>query len=159
MPSKSKAQHNLMAMVAHDPKAAKRLGIPKSVGRDYVEADKGRKFGSGGTMKESKAMVREEMKYLKKGKAPKRVIEHEAREHESIGMENKMKMRGMKSGGSTGPYRKAADGIAQRGKTRGAEIRMASGGSVGSFRHAADGIASKGKTKGKMVKMNMGGKC
>ena len=33
------------------------------------------------------------------------------------------------------------------------------GGSVGSFRKAADGIASKGKTKGKMVRMNYGGKC
>jgi hypothetical protein len=42
MPSKSKAQHNLMAMVAHDPKAAKRLKIPQSVGKDYVEADKGK---------------------------------------------------------------------------------------------------------------------
>jgi hypothetical protein len=31
--------------------------------------------------------------------------------------------------------------------------------SDGSFRRAADGIASKGKTKGKMVKMYGGGKC
>jgi hypothetical protein len=45
MPSKSKAQHNLMAMVAHDPEAAKRMGIPQSVGRDYVAADKGKKLG------------------------------------------------------------------------------------------------------------------
>ena len=44
MPSKSKAQHNLMAMVAHDPKAAKRLGIPQKVGKEFVKADKGRKF-------------------------------------------------------------------------------------------------------------------
>ena len=45
MPSKSQAQHNLMAMVAHDPQAAKRLGIPQSVGKDYVAADKGKKLG------------------------------------------------------------------------------------------------------------------
>ncbi len=44
MPSKSKAQHNLMALVANNPKAAKRLGIPKSVGEDYMKADKGKKF-------------------------------------------------------------------------------------------------------------------
>lgn len=31
--------------------------------------------------------------------------------------------------------------------------------SGGSFRKAADGIASKGKTKVKMVKMKYGGKC
>jgi len=33
-----------MAMVAHDPAAAKRLDIPQSVGREFVEADKGKTF-------------------------------------------------------------------------------------------------------------------
>jgi len=41
MPSRSKSQHNLMAMVAHDPKAAKRLGIPQSVGREFEVKGKG----------------------------------------------------------------------------------------------------------------------
>jgi hypothetical protein len=44
MPSQSRAQHNLMEMVAHDPEAAKRLKIPQSVGKDYVAADKGKKL-------------------------------------------------------------------------------------------------------------------
>ena len=44
MPSKSRAQHNLMEMVAHDPEAAKRVGIPQSVGKEYVKADKGKKL-------------------------------------------------------------------------------------------------------------------
>ena len=48
MPSKSKKQHNLMAAVANNPKFAKKVGIPQSVGEDYVEADKCRKFRSGG---------------------------------------------------------------------------------------------------------------
>ena len=158
MPSSSAKQAKLMRAVAHNPAFAKKVGIPQSVGKDFSEADKGRKFGSGGTMKESKAMVREEMKYLKKGKAPKRVMEHEAREHESIGMEGKMKK--MAGGGMTGSYRRVADGIASKGKTKGSIIKMASGGSVGgSYRRVADGIATKGKTKGKMVKMMMGGKC
>ena len=47
MPSKSKAQHNLMAMVAHDPAAAKRVGIPQSVGEEFTAADKGKKFSGG----------------------------------------------------------------------------------------------------------------
>jgi hypothetical protein len=51
MPSKSKAQHNLMAMVANDPAAAKRLGIPSKVGKEFMDADKGRKFSKGGDMK------------------------------------------------------------------------------------------------------------
>lgn len=33
-----------MEMVAHNPAAAKRVGVPQSVGQDFVEADKGRKF-------------------------------------------------------------------------------------------------------------------
>jgi len=48
VPSVSKKQHNLMAMVAHDPAAAKRLGISQSVGKEFVNADKGRKFSEGG---------------------------------------------------------------------------------------------------------------
>lgn len=42
MPSTSKKQRGLMAMVAHDPEAAKRVGIPQKVGRDFMQADKGR---------------------------------------------------------------------------------------------------------------------
>jgi hypothetical protein len=42
MPSKSQKQHNLMELVANDPKAAKRLRIPQSVGKEYAKADKGR---------------------------------------------------------------------------------------------------------------------
>ena len=50
MPSVSKKQHNLMAMVAHDPKAAKRLGISQSVGKEFVSADKGKQFKKGGSI-------------------------------------------------------------------------------------------------------------
>lgn len=44
MPSKSGSQHRLMEMVAHDPKAAKRVGVPEKVGQKFVMADIGRKF-------------------------------------------------------------------------------------------------------------------
>lgn len=37
-----------MAAVANNPKFAKKVGIPQSVGKDYVKADEGRKFRSGG---------------------------------------------------------------------------------------------------------------
>ena len=40
MPSKSKKQQNFMAAVANNPKFAKKAGVPQSVGKDYVEADK-----------------------------------------------------------------------------------------------------------------------
>jgi hypothetical protein len=39
MPSVSPKQRNLMAMVAHDASASQRLGIPQSVGEEFVHAD------------------------------------------------------------------------------------------------------------------------
>ena len=51
MPSTSKKQHNFMAAVANNPSFAKKAGVPQSVGKDFNEADKGRKFSKGGDMK------------------------------------------------------------------------------------------------------------
>jgi hypothetical protein len=45
MPSVSKKQHNAMEAAAHGHST---LGIPKSVGEDFSNADKGRKFAGGG---------------------------------------------------------------------------------------------------------------
>lgn len=161
MPSVSKKQHNLMAMVANDPAAAKRTGIPQSVGQEFMSADKGKKFGGGsksradsqvvnrpktnqgkgelfakgGHMKESKAMVKKEVGFMKKAGAPKSMVKHEMAE-----------MKGMKYGGKT--------------------KKMASGGLAAGHK-SADGIASKGKTKamkttmsaGKPLGMKKGGYC
>ena len=52
MPSVSKKQHNLMAAVAHNPKFAKKVGIPQSVGKEFNKADKGKQFKRGGEMAE-----------------------------------------------------------------------------------------------------------
>jgi hypothetical protein len=128
VPSKSGKQHRLMALVANDPKAAKRLGIPQKVGEEFMKADKGRKFGSGGSMKESKAMVREELKYLRRGKAPKRVMKHE---EEEANMRRGGKVKKMAGGGMTGSYRRAADGVASKGKTKGKMVKMMGGGYCG----------------------------
>ena len=51
MPSVSKKQHNFMAAVAKNPGFAKKVGIPRSVGEEFLTADKGKKFKEGGTMK------------------------------------------------------------------------------------------------------------
>ena len=50
MPSTSKKQHNLMAAVAKNPAFAKKVGIKQSVGEDFITADKGKKFGTGGNV-------------------------------------------------------------------------------------------------------------
>ena len=70
MPSKSKAQHNLMAAAAHNPAFAKKVGVPVSVAKEFNQADKGRKFKEGGIMKKSNPFM--EMIAKKKEAAAKK---------------------------------------------------------------------------------------
>ena len=164
MPSKTKAQHNLMALVAHDPAASKRLGIPQKVGKEFMQADKGRKFNQGGEMKESKAMMGKEIAFMKKKGAPKSMIKHEM-------AEAGMKKGGYASGGmpmvmkdgkkvpafaADGEGKMKAGGMAK--KMMGGGMAYKAGG-LSPGHKAADGIAKKGKTKGEQVKMMRGGKC
>ena len=146
MPSVSKKQHNLMALVANNPAAAKRVGIPQSVGKEFMKADKGKRFGSGsradaqainkpktnqgkqeffakgGDMKESKELMKKEVSFMKKKGAPKSMIKHEMKE---------AGMKKMANGGITtakmGTVRTAApskDGVATKGKTKGTQVKM-----------------------------------
>ena len=116
MPSVSKKQHNFMAAVAKNPAFAKKAGVPASVGQEFLNADKGRKFAKGGEMKESKAMMKKEVGFMKKAGAPKSMIKHEMAE------------AGMKKGGKAcyagGGYVRAADGVASKGKTKGKMVKM-----------------------------------
>lgn len=149
MPSVSKKQHNLMALVANDPKAAKRLGIPQSVGEEFMKADKGKKFGKGGEMKESKAMVKKEISFMKKKGAPASMIKHE-----------KAEAKGMKAGGYAKGGMSECKTVAKK-EVKAHEKRMhkmAGGGKVGQL-SKADGVATKGKSKGTMIKMAYGGAC
>jgi hypothetical protein len=43
MPSTSKAQHNFMEMIAHNPGAARKRGPSKKVAEEFVRADKAAK--------------------------------------------------------------------------------------------------------------------
>jgi hypothetical protein len=135
-----------MAMVANNPAAAKRVGIPQSVGKEFMQADKGKRFGSGsradaqainksktnqgkqeffsrgGDMKESKEMMKKEVSFMKKKGAPKSMVKHEMAE---------AGMKKMANGGITkakmGAVRTAApskDGLAAKGKTKGTQVKM-----------------------------------
>ena len=42
MPSESQAQAKFMRAVKHSPEFAAKVGVPQSVGADFVAADKGR---------------------------------------------------------------------------------------------------------------------
>lgn len=43
MPSKSAKQHRFMEAAAHNPEFAKKAGIPVSVAKEFVDADRKRK--------------------------------------------------------------------------------------------------------------------
>ena len=112
MPSTSKKQHNFMAAIAHNPAFAKKVGIPQSVGKEFNNADKGKKFSKGGSMKHDD--IKQDMPMMKKV-ATKAVKGHEK------------KMHGMASGGKVAQLNKA-NGIAVKGKSKGTMIKMKSGG-------------------------------
>lgn len=53
MPSKTKQQSKFMNAAAHNPKFAKKAGIPQSVAEEFSKADKGRRFSEGGMGKKN----------------------------------------------------------------------------------------------------------
>jgi hypothetical protein len=184
MPSKSKAQRNFMAAVAHNPAFAKKAGVPQSVGKDFNEADKGRKFAKGGDIMAKKdSGFDDDVKRVKsslymdkdddrvysrerglgpgmaakrlegrgvdiKGLAGNRANEEDLGsykkggkvKHEDVKMDKKMmqkavnKHEGRLHKGSTmtklagGGFTKSANGIAQRGLTKGTQVVMKRGG-------------------------------
>jgi hypothetical protein len=121
MPSTSKKQHKFMEAVAHNPSFAKKVGVPQSVGKEFSKADKGKTFKRGGEMKESKAMVKKEVSFMKAKGAPKSMIKHEAAE---MGAMRKGGMPKMASGGLAAGH-KSANGIASKGKTKAKKVVMA----------------------------------
>lgn len=108
MPTVSKKQEKFMQAVAHNPKFAKKAGIPQSVGREFTKSE-------GGEMKESKKMVGKELAFMKKKGAPKSMVKHEESE---MAMKKGGKVKCMAKGG----------GIESKGKTEGKMIKMAAGG-------------------------------
>ena len=111
MPAVSKKQEKFMQAVAHNKGFAKKVGVPQSVGREFTKA-------GGGEMKESKAMMKKEVAFMKKKGAPKSMVKHE------------MKEAGMKkmAGGGLAAGHKSADGVARKGKTKAKQVKMAYGG-------------------------------
>jgi len=128
-----------MAAVANNPKFAKKVGIPQSVGEDYVEADKGRKFRSGG-------MAGCGTKRMKEGgkpgyhRMPDGTMMKDS-EHKGYKSGGKLKM--VEKNGQQVPFY-AADGVgkmAYGGKVK----KMNKGGGV-----RGDGICQRGRTRGTM---------
>ena len=74
-------------------------------------------------MKESKAMMKKEVSFMKKKGAPKSMLKHEMAE---AGMKHGGKVKKMVSGGLAAGH-KAADGVARKGKTKAMQVKMAGG--------------------------------
>jgi hypothetical protein len=96
-----------MAAAAHSPAFAKKAGISQDVAKEFNQADKGKKFRSGG-MKHSD-MAKD--KPMMKAEAEKAVKGHEKRMHK------------MAKGGVA-----RADGCVTKGHTKGKMVKMAGGG-------------------------------
>ena len=111
MPSVSKKQHNFMAAVANNPAFAKKAGVPQSVGKEFNQADKGRKFSKGGDTMASKMNPGFMAMMAKKKAAPAK----------------KMAAGGATKMGSVKTAAPSKDGMAKV-KTKGTMITMAKGG-------------------------------
>ena len=104
-------------------------------------------------MKESKAMVGKEMAFMKKKGAPKSMIKHEMAE-----AKGKPFAKGGGISSSLKAHASAPASKAHAGMKAGGSVGATKMGSVKTSPGNINGVASKGKTKGAMVKMARGGK-
>ena len=143
MPATSEKQKKFMDAVAHNKEFAKQTGVPQSVGKDFSEASKGMKFGSGEKTRADSQSINQpktnhgDMALFKKGGS----------------MASKMNpgfmaMMAKKKAAQEGSKADMASDKKQMMKKGGAAKKMASGGSASS---RADGVAKKGKTVGKFL--------
>jgi len=145
MPAVSKKQKTFMDAVAHNPAFAKKVGVPKAVGKDFSEASKGMKFGKGSTTRTDRQTINN----------PKTNQGKQELFKEGGSMATKMNPGFMamiakkKAGAKSEMPSKMGKPVMKKGMDTAKDgLKMAKGG----------GVEVKGKTKGKMIKMNMGGK-
>ena len=143
-----------MAAIAHNPEFAKKTGVPQSVGQDFNKADKGKKFGTGGSANITiggKGQINKQRtrfgsvfgneknvpnvnlnKYI--GKKEGGIMKHDDMKQDMPMMKKVAKQEVM-------GHEKKMHKMAKGGVTR------------------ADGCVSKGHTKGTMITMKNGGMC
>jgi hypothetical protein len=155
MPATSLKQKKFMDAVAHNPAFAKKVGVPKAVGKDFSEASKGMKFGKG-------AQTRADRQKINK---PKTDHGQMALFKKGGNMATKMNpgfmaMMAKKKAGTSkmAAFEKSGKDVEKKGVKEGSKKdmmmdkmqmkKMAKGGSASA---RADGIAIKGKTKGKFL--------
>ena len=168
MPSTSKKQHNFMAAVANNPAFAKKVGVPQSVGKDFLNADKGKTFKRGGDMatKMGKPVMKKGMSTAKDGmKRPTPMANTSMMGMKKGGMASGGMPMVMKDGKKVPAFAADGEGKMKKGGMAGmhkmpdgkmmkdsAMKKMNMGGMA-----KGGGVESKGKTKGKMITMKSGG--
>jgi hypothetical protein len=146
-----------MAAVANNPAFAKKVGVPQSVGKEFSNADKSRKFSKGGDTMASKMNPGMMAMMAKKKSAPAKkmadggmtMVKKGNKMVPDFAADGKGKMaKGGVAASSMGKVKTAApsrDGVAMKGKTKGTQIKMAGSGVPG-------GIGSRVMRKGGMAK-------
>ena len=173
-----------MAAVAHSPEFAKKAGVPMSVGKDFVVADKGKKFRADGASSSLKQGINKQQtnrgakqlpnamlnKYIghNNGGMMKSVNAQKNPGLSKLPTEVRNKMGYMKKGGMAHtdvakdkPMMKKIADVEAKKIVKGHEKRlhkMASGGKTAQL-SKSNGVAKKGLTKGTNIKMNKGGAC
>ena len=122
MPAVSKKQERFMQAVAHNPAFAKKAGVPQSVGREFTKSGGGMANTSRMNRLEELGRVDSEKATTAKGK--KNLMAEKKR----VVGELKYAKGGMVGASKMGSVKTAApsrDGVAERGKTKGKQIKMA----------------------------------
>ena len=144
-----------MEAIAHNKAFAKKVGVPQSVGQDFSNADKGKTFKKGGdTMMKKKPM----MPVGGKMAADNQMMQAGRPMPGTPAMMKKGGMAKDDTKQDKAMIKKAFkqhDAQEHKGG-KGTSLKLAKG---GSFRKAANGVAKKGLTKGTMIKMKNGGAC
>lgn len=165
MPAVSAKQKKFMDAAAHNPEFAKKAGVPKDVAKEYSEASKGQKFGTG-TRPELQRINKPKtdhgsMNLFKEGGVMKNdMMQDKAMAKKAVGMHEKQLHGGKKSDmsklkkGGMPMVMKDGKKVPAFAAKHGGMTKMAKGGSASS---RADGCAVKGKTKGTMIAMKSGG--
>ena len=159
MPAVSEKQKKFMDAAAHNPKFAKKAGIPTDVAKEFSVASKGQKFGPN-TRADLQGINKPKtdhgnMNLYKKGGVMKDDMKQDkAMVKKAVGMHDKQMhggkktdMAALKKGGMP-MVMKDGKKIPAFAAKKGGMPKMARGG----------GVETKGKTQGKMIKMNRGGR-
>ena len=155
-----------MAAVANNPAFAKKVGISKSVGEEFMKADKTKKFGSGKLVEidtnknpglsKLPTEVRNKMGYMKKGGMAKSDSNEDTKmdkTQDKAMIKKAFKQHDMQEhkGGKGTKLALKKGGMAKK-------MSKGCGYSKGGQLAKANGVAVRGKTKGTMVAMRSGGK-